>query len=257
MTTKALGDASIEQKLWHQMRADLARYIPQIGDRDVLMCCCCGRFLPQSDFDLEHIIPQSAVADDPLEVKQLFTVNERSKNLLLCKKPLQIKGTPLHRHGCNNWKGKHFDQRIREMMNGTLIAGNSHKSWDSRHNVAIMSLAYLALISRYGYQIALTPSGVLMRRQFFSPARVRPELAEWPWGVILTGEPFAYTQSNQAIWDNPFGFTPKEGKCVVAIRHLATYVPVSRNPNTPIASHVKYVPDRFTIKPNFRTIFDY
>ena len=63
---------ALHEKLWHSMRADLARYAPQIADNDRLMCCCCGRFLPKSYFDLEHIIPQIAVGDEPLLPAKLY-----------------------------------------------------------------------------------------------------------------------------------------------------------------------------------------
>jgi hypothetical protein len=251
LTAPALHD-----KLWHSMRADLARYAPQIADNDRLMCCCCGRFLPKSDFDLEHIIPQIAVGDDPPEIRELFTVNERSKTLLLCKRPLTIKGVPVHPKGCNNWKGRFFDARIREIMNGRALQENKYRPFSSQHQAALMALAYLALVHQYGYQIALTPSGQLMRRQFFHPGSLRNELSGWPWGAVLSGQPFGYDPTNLNVWINPFSFGLQSGRCIVCIRHVSVFVPLSRNPETPIASQIKFVPSRFTMKPNFRTLFD-
>jgi hypothetical protein len=247
---------ALHEKLWHSMRADLVQYAPQIADDDRLMCCCCGRFLQKSDFDLEHIIPQAAVADDPAQVRELFTVNERSKNLLLCKRPLEVKGVRFHPKGCNNWKGKFFDARIREVMNGSALGDNIHRPFSSQHSAAMMALAYLGLIHRYGYQIALTPSGLLMRRQFFSPGRLRTELSGWPWGAMLSGRPFPYDPTNLSIWTNPFSFAPEPDRCIVCIRHISVFVPLSRNPEMPIVRHIKVVPDRFTMKPDFRTVFD-
>ena len=61
--------ASIKENLWHKMRSDLASYIPQLTENNLLMCCTCGRFLPYEDFSLEHIIPRQALADDPKEIK--------------------------------------------------------------------------------------------------------------------------------------------------------------------------------------------
>ena len=251
-----LAAPALHEKLWHTLRGDLVRYAPQIADDDRLMCCCCGRFLPKSDFDLEHIIPQAAVADDPPEVRQLFTVNERSKNLLLCKRKLTVKGISVHPKGCNNWKGKFFDTRIREVMNGSAMGKDNHRPFSSQHSAAMMVLAYLALVHRYGYQIALTPSGLLMRRQFFSPGQLLSELSGWPWGAMLSGQPFSYDQRNLNIWTTPFSFTLKPGHCIICIRHVSMFVPLSRNPEVPIVSHIKIAPDRFTFKPNFRTAFE-
>jgi hypothetical protein len=45
---------SIKERLWHKMRADLARFVPETADNNLLMCCACGRFLPQEHFGLEH-----------------------------------------------------------------------------------------------------------------------------------------------------------------------------------------------------------
>ena len=251
-----LAAASIQQKLWHEMRTDLARYSPEVAANDRLMCCCCFRPLKQDDFDLEHIIPESALADDPPEVKTLFTVNERSKNVLLCKKPLTVKGRSFHSKGCNNWKGKFFDPCLRRIMNGTALSENVHRRFDSQHSVAIMVLAYLALVHRFGYQVALTPGGVLMRRQFFSPINIRAELSGWPWGIVLSGTPMRYDPKHLDIWTNPFSFTPETNRCMITIRHIATFVPLSRDPRTPIAHQLKYTPERFNMKPNFRTAFD-
>jgi hypothetical protein len=36
---------SIKERLWHKMRLDLARYIPEVAGNRLLMCCACGRFL--------------------------------------------------------------------------------------------------------------------------------------------------------------------------------------------------------------------
>lgn len=57
--------ASIKDKLWHKMRQDLASFVPEIASNKLLMCCACGRFLPREWFDLEHLIPQQALKQDP------------------------------------------------------------------------------------------------------------------------------------------------------------------------------------------------
>jgi len=50
--------ASIRDQLWHRMRQDLAKFVPEIHGNELLMCCTCGRFLPRECFDLEHLIQQ-------------------------------------------------------------------------------------------------------------------------------------------------------------------------------------------------------
>jgi len=44
--------ASIREALWHKMRHDLAKYVPEIIGNQLLMCCGCGHFLPQEGFAL-------------------------------------------------------------------------------------------------------------------------------------------------------------------------------------------------------------
>ena len=42
---------SLKERLWHKMRGDLATYIPELDDNQLLMCCACGRFLTRAFFD--------------------------------------------------------------------------------------------------------------------------------------------------------------------------------------------------------------
>jgi hypothetical protein len=109
-----LMDASLKERLWHDMRRDLASYIPELNSDLLLMCCVCGRFLPQDQFSLEHIIPRQALADQRIQVKQRLTANQRSWNILLCTKPLILKGRLVYQNGCNSWKGRFYDKLIRE-----------------------------------------------------------------------------------------------------------------------------------------------
>ena len=99
--------ASIQDQLWHKMRQDLAKFVPEINSNQLLMCCACGRFLPQEDFDLEHLIPQQALKQDPdiVRTNPITSKNTRARNLLLCKKSLKIKGNVVYRNGCNSLEG--------------------------------------------------------------------------------------------------------------------------------------------------------
>ncbi len=41
--------ASLKERLWQKMQGDLAQFIPEVIDRNRLMCCACGHFLPLED----------------------------------------------------------------------------------------------------------------------------------------------------------------------------------------------------------------
>ena len=94
---------SLKERLWHKMRGDLATYIPELDDNQLLVCCACGRFLTRAFFDLE---PQQTLRADPMEVRTNpeTPANVRSGTLLLCRKPLLYKGSQLYDNGCNSWK---------------------------------------------------------------------------------------------------------------------------------------------------------
>jgi hypothetical protein len=118
--------ASIRDQLWHRMRQDLMKFVPAISGNQLLMCCACGRFLPQECFDLDHLIPQQALKQDPKAVRAnpATPANTRAGNLLLCKKPLKIKGSVVHGNGCNSWKGKFYDKAISQLISTTAFHAN-------------------------------------------------------------------------------------------------------------------------------------
>src|SRR5690242_6700352 len=100
------------------MRDDLGKYVPEIAQNQLLMCCTCGRFLPQECFDLEHIVPQQALKLDPQSVQTnpATPKNIRAGNLLLCKKPLRVKGAYVFKNGCNSWKGRSYDRLLADLF---------------------------------------------------------------------------------------------------------------------------------------------
>jgi hypothetical protein len=151
--------ASIREKLWHKMRRDLANFVPEIAGNSLLMCCACGRFLPQECFDLDHLIPQQALRQDPSAVRTdpATPANLRAANLLLCKKPLTIKGNTVYRNGCNSWKGRFYDKLISELI--STRAFDPGQCTDA-HIIAALSVAYLAMVEKFGYIVALMHSGL-------------------------------------------------------------------------------------------------
>jgi hypothetical protein len=247
--------ASIKEQLWHSMRLDLGRFIPELQHNQLLMCCCCGRFLGQEFFDLEHLIPRQALKNAPLAVRSDPTTpnNVRSGNLLLCKKPLLYRGSKLYDNGCNSWKGRFYDKPISDILAGRTRPSqvNDRKIYNA-HLIGGLILAYLAMVARFGYAIALMPSGLLLREQFFRPHKFHPQLGT-RFQVIFAGEPAKTLDSE--VWRNPFAFSFERGACIVTIRNFAITVPVSRDPFVPIAQHLRIVPERYKLRPNFQTSF--
>lgn len=246
--------ASICDALWHKMRDDLAKFAPQIIDDQLLMCCACGRFLPRDCFDLEHLVPQQALRKDPPTVtgNPLTTVNIRAGNLLLCKKPLRIKDKVIYQNGCNSWKGRFYDRALSD-----LVAGKGMKTDRNTetHIIAALSLAYLAMVAEFGYIVALMPSGRLMREQFFNHSRFHPAL---PVNCqMLLGGQMPVHSPEARLWSNPFSFTfSRPGICVVGIRNIAVFVPISRDPSLPFSQHLRIVPSKYKLRPDFSTVFN-
>jgi hypothetical protein len=246
--------ASIKEKLWHKMRSDLARFVPEIAHNQLLMCCACGRFLTQEFFDLEHLIPQQSLKLDPIVVQSNPNTpkNVRSGNLLLCKKPLLVKGHKVFNNGCNSWKGKFYDKAITEFVSEKTLRPSTTVT--SVHIIGALCLGYLAMVAEFGYAIVLMPSGLLMRRQFFSPHKYLRDLPLRHQMVLGGSHP---TEPENPIWSKPFSFTFSEtGCCHVGARNFAVNVPVARDPRLPFATHLRIVPERYKLRPNFKTFFE-
>jgi hypothetical protein len=246
---------SIKEQLWHKMRRDLGKFVPEISANQLLMCCCCGRFLPSEFFDLEHLIPQQALKADPLTVRTNPATpnNVRSGNLLLCKKPLLYKGSKLYGNGCNSWKGRFYDKPISDILSGRVQDLKSdNRRVRNAHIIGGLMLAYLAMVAEYGYIVTLMPSGRLLREQFFNPDRFHRSLGT-RYQVLLAGAPF--TDSDVGIWNKPFSFTFDRGACLVTVRNFVITVPMSRDPFAPISRHIKMASPRFKMRPDFGTTF--
>jgi hypothetical protein len=245
-------EPSIKEQLWHKMRADLGMFVPETSGNNLLMCCACGRFLPQDHFDLEHLVPRQTLRADPIEVRTnpATPANVRSGNLLLCKKPLLYKNSPLYGNGCNSWKGRFYDKSISDIFAGRLNASGARVS--ETHIIGGLMLGYLAMVAEFGFIITLMKSGLLLRDQFFNPRRFRPTLGS-RYQVILVGAPF--TGTDESVWRNPFSFEFERGACLVSARNYVITVPVSQDPFAPFAQHLKIVPSRFKMRPDLRTAF--
>lgn len=254
MESTDLLSASIKEKLWHKMRSDLAQFVPEIAHNQLLMCCTCGRFLPQEYFDLEHLVPQQALKLDPVAVQANPDTprNVRSGNMLLCKKPLLMKGQKVFNNGCNSWKGKFYDRAIAQFVSEKTLLPSTKIT--SAHIIGALCLGYLAMVAEFGYAVALMPSGVLLRRQFFSPYRYLHDLPLRHQIVVGGNHP---TERESPIWSKPFSFTFSEtGCCYVGARNFSVNVPVTHDPRLPFVTHLRIVPDRYKLRPTFKTFFE-
>src|SRR5262249_29852829 len=164
--------AGAKHILWHKMRGDLSSLVPYFSQNELLLCPGCLRALRFEDFTLEHIIPQQALADDPAAARAVIPANQRSGVTLLCQKQLIIKGKKVYNQGCNGWKGAYYDKALREIFR----PGFTISQFTVRHIIAFFCAGYFGLFRKYGYQIALSQAGRLMRNQFFSPDRFFKEL---------------------------------------------------------------------------------
>jgi len=252
MTTFDIDTPALKEILWHKMRGDLSRYIPDIAVTDRLMCPTCCRFLPFDHFTIEHIIPQQALADDPPDVRAAISRIERGAVTLLCQKQLLIKGKKVYDKGCNSWKGRFYDKFLREIFNGRVVSG---PGFTSRHQVALFVACYLAIFSKYGYQVTLSEAGLIMRQQFFSPNRFIKGVPV-NCQMTLMGEPLSkYSEESERYWKPPFKITIEQRSFLVGVRNVSLHMPMSRNPETPIAHRLPFAPSKYALRPDFRTVF--
>ncbi|MCW3476393.1 HNH endonuclease [Limobrevibacterium gyesilva] len=248
-------EVGLKDRLWHAMRQDLQRFMPALGGTSLLMCCACGRLLTQEQFSLEHVISQRALADDPEEIKKKITKNERAGTLLLCRAPLKIRGKVVYANGCNSWKGKFYDRPLREILNGRAVSGQNRRLL-AVHSIAVMAVAYLGMVARYGYQAVLTQSGLPMRQQFFIPGRFHRDMPIRCQIALIGVPPTGYDEEHAEFWTNPMSFEYDAGICRVGFRNVVTTLPCSRDPEVPIARHLPIKPARYTLRPDFRTAFE-
>jgi hypothetical protein len=135
-----------------------------------------------------------------------------------------------------------------------MVTGISFRGQPSQGCIiAALCLGYLALVAEFGYQIALLPSGLLMREQFFNPHNFRPAIPIT--SQILLGHAVSLIEPNLPMWAKPFSFSFREGACAVGARNFGIIVPVSRDPRQPIAQHLPIAPDKYKLRPSFTTVF--
>ena len=232
------------------MRDDLKTLVPWFADKELLLCPTCCRALRFEDFSLEHMIPQQAISEDPAEVRTAINRNERSGTTLLCQIPLYVAGQLAHPLGCNNWKGKFYDPFIRKALRSLP------KDFSQRHHIALFSACYLGAVERFGYQIALSPTGLIMRRQFFSPNAWLKDVPDTCQMMLAGEEVKAFSEEMRSYWSEPFKFAMNGDKMVVVVRSLSVQLPMYRDPAIPLARAIPYAPPRYKLKPDLSTVFN-
>ncbi|WP_156134154.1 hypothetical protein [Ensifer sp. ZNC0028] len=241
-----------KELLWHRLREDLKSLVPWFADSDLLLCPACCRAIKYDEFSIEHIVPKQAVACDPADARQAVSQNERSGLTLLCRKPLIYKGRKVPGHGCNSWKGKHFDPFLKELLRINFRT----TTVNTRHQVALYSVGYLALFRKFGYQVALSPAGLLCRRQFFSPNTFLPDVP-LNCQIMLTGEPRAeFKEDEKSYWSEPFSIGVEGSTALVVLRNIGFRVPISRDPTQPFSRILPYSPIKFSFRPDLTTVFE-
>ena len=244
---------ALKDKLWQKMLSNLAEFVPEVIECDKLMCCACGRFLPKEDFDVEHMIPRQAIKCDPEKVRgnPATPANVRAGTILLCTKPLHYRNSRFYNNGCNSWKGKHYDGSLSQIFTGKIAQPQKTKARNA-HIIGGLSLAYLAMVSEFGYIVALMQSGRLLREQFFTPSKFVKGLGT-KYQAIFMGAP--HTDPSDPVWANPFAFHFEDQSCLVTVRSFTIFLPMTRDPREPIARHLKIVPHKYSFRPSFQTAF--
>jgi hypothetical protein len=148
-----------------------------------------GAFFPQ------------AVKCDPEEVRKNpeTPANVRAGTILLCTRPLHYRGARFYNNGCNSWKGKNYDGPMTRIFTGKV---GQHRNKHAQNTLIVggLALAYLAMVSEFGYVVTLMQSGLVLREQFFNPTRFQKGLGT-KFKAIFMAPP--HEDPNDPIWANP------------------------------------------------------
>jgi hypothetical protein len=94
-----------------------------------------------------------------------------------------------------------------------------------------------------------------MREQFFSPNKFNKDVPI-KCHMTLIGEPHLnYGEETAKFWVPPFKFSIERDFCCVVVRNASIFLPLSRDPQIPIARELPFVPPRYALRPNFETFF--
>jgi hypothetical protein len=73
---------------------------------------------------------------------------------------------------------------------------------------------------------------------------------------MLLGGSLPISSPSARMWANPFSFRCTDMGCTVAARNFAITVPTSRDPSVPLARHLRIVPAKYKLRPDFSAVFD-
>lgn len=239
-----------KMKLWTAMREDLMLYLPAFRDNDKLICPICCRSLKYEQFSVEHILPQQAVKTDPSDVQAAIVKNVRSGLTLLCSETLTVNGKA-HAKGCNGWKGRHFDSHIATLFK----PGPFPSQFSDGHIIAFLMVGYLGLFKQYGYRVALTEGGLVLRNQFFNPRRFTKNLPITSQMVLRADPRTKYSSEAHAYWSEPVKVYSEGRRATVLIRNYSAILTLSHDPTIPIARNLSYVPGKYAFRPDLRLAF--
>jgi hypothetical protein len=119
----------------------------------------------------------------------------------------------------------------------------------------MFAVGYLALFSKFGYRVALSSGGLLMRRQFFAPNAFLNDVPH-KYQIILGGQVLTqFDEHNGSYWSDPFNFHIEGDSVCLAIRSVGFFLP-HEDPTIPLAHVLRYVPPRYKLRPNLETVFE-
>lgn len=142
-----------EAKIFHTMWSELVR-LGRLPHQYGVICPLCLFPKAHDEFTLEHIIPKRALAHDPMNLRTIYPLNNRSGLTLLCK-------------NCNHLKGKWFDPMIEKMFKKPGFSPRPHEQ--QRELKARRTLAYLAAFRELGYSYIFTNRLDPVRHDFLNP----------------------------------------------------------------------------------------
>lgn len=239
-----------KRTIWTTMREDLVRHVPAFEDDERLLCPICCRALGYDKFSIEHILPKQAVRHDPPDVREALSVNERSSLTLLCSETLVVNGKPYPK-GCNGWKGRNFDPRIADLIKAVSFPSR----FSDGHIIAFLAVGYLGIFQRYGYRVALTTGGLILRNQFFNPNRFTKNLPMTSQMILRADPRRVYAEDARQYWSTPVNVVVEGKRATVVIRNYSATIPLSHDPTSPISTTLPYAPQKYVFRPDLRTAF--
>lgn len=162
---------SLANEVFSVLLADL-RSLPGYEARTSILCPMCLSDITLDELrvgGIEHIIPRNAVRDDPVDMRDIATQNQRCGITALCRTRRIHPGGADIAHGCNGWKGSKYDFAFRGLLDSEAHHADE---LSNRNAVGILLMAYLGAFQCLGYSYILQDTLGVIRSQFMEPDRV-------------------------------------------------------------------------------------